>query len=79
MNQAIKLFGEKAQGIKEGQLFRAELGSTEGRRFVLLTPVELCTKDTASMCTKDLIVSTIDEINLKFPSDLVGSVREEPV
>jgi hypothetical protein len=43
--EPIKVFGEKAQKIKTGDLFIAVVGSVEGRTVVELVPItlqELC-------------------------------------
>jgi hypothetical protein len=40
MNQTIKIYGEKAEGIKEGDMFVAILDSNEGHDFVRLEKVE---------------------------------------
>ena len=35
----IKVFGEKAKQIENGQIFKARLDSVEGRDIVILEPV----------------------------------------
>lgn len=43
--QQIKVFGDKAQEIEEGQIFKAIKTSVEGRDVVILEPVINYTKD----------------------------------
>lgn len=35
----IKLFGDRAEGVKAGQLFIARVDSVEGRNMVILEPI----------------------------------------
>jgi hypothetical protein len=39
-NDEIKVFGDKAKAIKTGDLFRAEVGSVEGRTVATLAKLE---------------------------------------
>jgi hypothetical protein len=41
----IKVFGEEAKKIEEGQIFKARLDSVEGRDVIILEPVFTITKD----------------------------------
>lgn len=41
----IKVFGEKAKTIEEGQIFRAIKSSVEGRDVVILEPIVNYDKD----------------------------------
>lgn len=45
MKEQIKVFGEKAKEIQEGQIFRAIKDSVEGRDIVILEPVVNYDKD----------------------------------
>ena len=45
MTRQIKVFGDEAKAIEEGQIFKAIVTSVEGRTVVILEPVITFDKD----------------------------------